>query len=83
MLKKIFSQAVYHVLLALILSSVPAFAAAQPEAEEKTQPPTFEIKQIDEVFVPFQNGIPYPSWERQEREYIDLDGQWRSQRQAV
>jgi len=83
MLKKTFRQAVYYVLLTFILLSVPAFAAAQPAAEEKTQPPTFEVKQIDEVYVPFQNGIPYPSWERQEREYIDLDGNWKSQRQAV
>ncbi len=51
--------------------------------EPVTQPPTFEVKEIDGLNVPFQNGIPFPSWERQERPYIELNGAWRSERQGV
>ncbi|KPK40245.1 MAG: hypothetical protein AMJ78_07425, partial [Omnitrophica WOR_2 bacterium SM23_29] len=49
----------------------------------ETQPPTFELKKVDEIYVPFQNGIPSPSWEPQDREYVDLNGTWKSQRQGV
>ncbi|MFH1779508.1 MAG: glycoside hydrolase family 2 TIM barrel-domain containing protein, partial [Candidatus Omnitrophota bacterium] len=48
-----------------------------------TQPPTFELKKVDEIYVPFQNGIPYPSWDTQDREYVNLNGTWKSQRQSV
>lgn len=58
-----------------------SFAVNLKAAE--TQPPTFEIRQIDGIYVPFQNGIPYPSPEKQEREYLDLNGVWKSQRQNV
>lgn len=48
-----------------------------------TQPPTFELKKVDEIYIPLQNGIPYPSWELQDREYITLNGVWKSERQNV
>ena len=80
MLKKLFS----HLVLAVFLSSC---ASAQADSAQTpgpvTQPATFEVKEIDGLYVPFQNGIPYPSWERQERPYIELNGSWRSDRQGV
>ena len=72
MLKRSFS----YLALAVFLSSC-AFA------EPVTQPTTFEVREIDGLNVPFQNGIPYPSWERQDRPYIELNGAWRSERQGV
>ncbi|KPK41401.1 MAG: hypothetical protein AMJ78_05595, partial [Omnitrophica WOR_2 bacterium SM23_29] len=48
-----------------------------------TQPPTFELKKVDEIYIPFQNGVPYPSWETQDREYVVLSGTWKSQRQNL
>lgn len=41
---------------------------------------TLEIKTIDGTSVSFQNGIPVPSFEKQKRQTISLDGIWRKQR---
>jgi beta-galactosidase len=43
-------------------------------------PATFEVRTIDEVAVPFQGGLPLPSFEKQRRPIIDLQGAWRKQR---
>lgn len=41
---------------------------------------TFELKTISGKNVPFQNNIPYPSFEPQNREVVSLAGTWRKQR---
>ncbi len=69
-------KSLFYIIIAVFLSPC-AFA------EPITQPPTFEVKEIDGLNVPFQNGTPFPSWERQERPYIELGGAWRSERQGV
>lgn len=85
--KKNFGTLLYLFLLVLIISSPPDIKSA--EIDHKllsaigTQPPTFEIKQIGDINVPFQNGIPFPAWEKQDREYISLDGTWKSERRNV
>ncbi|MDP2301916.1 MAG: glycoside hydrolase family 2 TIM barrel-domain containing protein [Ignavibacteria bacterium] len=41
---------------------------------------TFLTPKVDGITVPYQNGIPVPSFEKQERETIDLKGTWKKQR---
>jgi len=43
-------------------------------------PATFEVRTIDGISVPFQGGVPLPSFEKQRRPIIDLRGPWRKQR---
>jgi len=81
-LKRIFSYCVLAVFLSLCTILSAGTAEVKP-AENKTQPPTFEVKEIDGLYVPFQNGIPFPSWEKQERVYIDLNGAWKVERKSV
>lgn len=44
---------------------------------------TFQMRSIDGLALPFQNGMPVPSFEKQKRAMIDLSGQWRKQRFAA
>ncbi|MDN4523008.1 glycoside hydrolase family 2 protein [Fictibacillus fluitans] len=41
---------------------------------------TFELQQIKGTAVPFQNGIPYPSFEPQSRSVFSLGGEWKKHR---
>jgi beta-galactosidase len=41
---------------------------------------TLQLKTIDETVIPFQNGIPYPSFDPQERLVLSLAGTWKKQR---
>ena len=81
MLKRFFSYAAIAVYLSFF-AFIPS-GAAQVQPSNDTQPSTFEVKEADGLCIPFQNGIPFPSWEKQDREYVDLDGAWKSERQVV
>jgi len=41
---------------------------------------TLKVEKVDGIFTPFQNGIPVPSFEKQNRPIIDLKGTWLKQR---
>ena len=41
---------------------------------------TFSLHDENGVSIPFQNGIPVPSFAKQDRQIIDLDGIWKKQR---
>lgn len=41
---------------------------------------TLELKDINGIKVPYQNGIPLPTFEKQKRTIIDLSGSWKKQR---
>lgn len=41
---------------------------------------TLTLKQIDGVTIPFQNGIPLPTFEKQNRYIINLGGNWKKER---
>ncbi len=49
-----------------------------------TLPTTLWLQYVDNYYVPFQNGMPLPSFEKQKnsqyRTNIDLGGEWRKQR---
>lgn len=46
-------------------------------------PPTLELRVIDGITVPYQNGLPLPTFEKQRRPTIDLKGLWLKQRFAA
>lgn len=41
---------------------------------------TLSLKQVDGVTIPFQNGFPLPTFEKQNRFTINLGGNWKKQR---
>src|SRR4051794_24734279 len=41
---------------------------------------TFTLHEADGVHIPFQNGIPVPSFDPQDRLRFDLGGTWRKMR---
>ncbi len=45
-----------------------------------TLKPTFELRYINNIPVPFQNGEPYPSFTKSCRDRISLNGIWKKQR---
>ena len=57
-----------------------AFNAGKAWAQIASLPATMTFRHIDDVTVPFQNGIPVPSYEPQLRPTIDLGGTWRKLR---
>ncbi|GIN72341.1 hypothetical protein J14TS2_28160 [Bacillus sp. J14TS2] len=44
---------------------------------------TFTFQKIDGKMIPFQNGIPYPSFEPQQRQIFSLSGKWQKHRFAA
>src|SRR5512143_3269483 len=52
-------------------------------AQIASLPATLTLRTVDGVAVPFQNGMPVPSFEKQHRITIDLGGIWRNQRFAA
>jgi beta-galactosidase len=45
-----------------------------------TLKPTLTLENINNFYIPYQNGIPLPSFEKQNRQIIDLKGIWKKQR---
>ena len=41
------------------------------------------LKQVDGITLPFQNGLPLPSFEKQNRKTIDLAGTWKKEGRAA
>ena len=41
---------------------------------------TLSLRSVDNVTMPFQNGMPVPSWDKQHRPMVSLAGTWRKQR---
>jgi beta-galactosidase len=68
---------------ALPLVGLMLFTYAAAPAQIATLPATFELRTVDGVTVPFQNGMPVPLFEKQRRPTVDLDGSWRKQRFAA
>ncbi len=60
----------------VLVSISPALLHAQVASLSAT----LSLSSVDGVSVPFQNGIPLPSFEKQKRAIIDLQGQWKKQR---
>ncbi|MDD5132038.1 MAG: glycoside hydrolase family 2 TIM barrel-domain containing protein [bacterium] len=44
------------------------------------QPPSLELKTINNVTVPFQNNLPLPGFDQQDRAQLNLAGTWKKER---
>lgn len=44
---------------------------------------TLKLQKVDGVNIPVQNGMPVPSFEKQQRQFINLQGEWKKQRFAA
>lgn len=62
--------------LFIIINSLPQNSYPQIASLEAT----LKMEKIDGIFTPFQNGIPVPSFEKQNRQIINLGGTWKKQR---
>jgi beta-glucuronidase len=49
-------------------------------AQTATLEATLSLKKIDGISIPFQNEMPVPSFEKQDRMVINLSGNWKKQR---
>lgn len=49
-------------------------------AQTASLPATLSLKDVGGVMVPYQNGFTLPSFEKQNRKMIDLQGEWKKQR---
>jgi beta-galactosidase len=61
----------------LALCAVSGFTAT---AQIASLPATLQLRTLNGIAVPFQNGMPVPTFEKQNRSWIDLHGLWRNQR---
>ncbi|WP_274365163.1 glycoside hydrolase family 2 protein [Paenibacillus thermotolerans] len=52
----------------------------QQNLHERTAAVTLRLQTVNGLTVPFQNGIPVPSFEPQNRLKLDLGGEWRKKR---
>ncbi|MGE5811855.1 MAG: glycoside hydrolase family 2 TIM barrel-domain containing protein [Ignavibacteria bacterium] len=66
----------YFIIFSLFLISFQKKLPAQIAGLEAT----LKMQRVDEIYIPFQNGIPMPSFEKQNRQIIDLKGDWKKQR---
>ncbi len=60
-----------------------ATASVPGPAQVASLPATLSLRLVGGVTVPFQNGMPVPSFETQRRPLVDLRGVWRNQRFAA
>ncbi len=44
---------------------------------------TLSLKAVDGIMIPYQNGMPVPAFEKQDRTTIDLQGTWKKERFAA
>ncbi|MBI2419524.1 MAG: hypothetical protein HYV28_16810 [Ignavibacteriales bacterium] len=63
------------VLFAIVLGPLTAI-----RAQVATLEATVALKEVDAVKIPYQNGFALPSFEKQNRQIIDLKGTWKKQR---
>jgi Glycosyl hydrolases family 2, TIM barrel domain/Glycosyl hydrolases family 2, sugar binding domain/Glycosyl hydrolases family 2 len=70
--------ACYRGLFGLLL--LTALSAGPAAAQIAALPATFEVRTVNGLAVPFQNGMPVPTIEKQRRPIVDLRGIWRRER---
>ena len=64
---------------AALLAGYSASMLAQPA----TLAPTLQLRTLDGITVPYQNGMPMPGFEKQLRTTMTLNGPWHSRRFAA
>ena len=64
-----------------VLVSLLLYSNALPQTA--TLETSLVLQQVNGISIPFQNGIPLPSFEKQNRKIIDLAGAWRKERRPA
>lgn len=72
------SKLVLSILILIILSSLNISLAQVATLEA-----TLSLKQVDGIKIPYQNGFPLPTFEKQQRQIINLKGDWKKERFAA
>ena len=63
----------YYLIFIMFLTSAIHSQTATLEA-------TLSLEEVNGISIPFQNGIPLPTFEKQNRDMIDLSGTWKKKR---
>jgi len=67
----------------IVFTSLFLIFSKSSVAQLATLDATLQLRTVDGIAVPHQNGIPIPSFEKQKRATINLGGEWRKQRFAA
>jgi beta-galactosidase len=70
-----------RILIFLIILAL--FINTDLSAQIATLETSLSLQQVDGITLPFQNGIPLPSFEKQNRKTIDLAGTWKKERRPA
>lgn len=62
---------------------LPILISSHSSAQIATLETTLTLQQVDGITIPFQNEIPLPSFEKQNRKFIDLAGIWKKERRPA
>ena len=63
----------YYLIFIMFLTSAIHSQTATLEA-------TLSLEEVNGISIPFQNGIPLPTFEKQNRDMIDPSGTWKKKR---
>ncbi len=64
----------------LLIFIVSLFISSNLFSQVASLESTFSLKTVDGIKIPFQYGMPVPTFEKQNRTMINLAGQWKKQR---
>lgn len=64
----------------LLIFIVSLFISSNLFSQVASLEATFSLKTVDGIKIPFQYGMPVPTFEKQNRTMINLAGQWKKQR---
>jgi beta-galactosidase len=64
----------------LVLLVIGLFLGNESYSQVAILAPTLTLKNVDGSYIAYQNGMPVPSFEKQNRLMINLAGQWKKQR---
>jgi beta-glucuronidase len=81
-----FKDAKRYSFLGIIISLpiiLPVLLSSNLLAQTAALETTMTLQQVDGITIPFQNGIPLPSYEKQNRKIIDLAGTWKKERRTA
>jgi len=70
----------YRFLISYLFVFTFIFFTSPLSAQVASLEATLSLKQIDGIRIPFQNGFPLPTFEKQGRQIINLKGDWKKQR---
>ncbi len=70
-------------IIIVILINLILIGSSITSAQTATLEPTLSLVDVDGIKIPYQNGFPVPTFEKQSRVIINLAGDWKKQRFAA